>query len=55
MESSIWCSVSEYLSVDFSQILFFTDMIKENKWFKNKSNLEINNEIADLSILISKK
>lgn len=31
IELSIWCSVSEYLSVDFSQILFFTDIIKNNK------------------------
>ena len=31
IELSIQCFVSEYLSVDFSQILFFTDIIKNNK------------------------
>lgn len=55
MESSVWCSVAEYLKIDFSQLMFFTDQMKKEKWSKNKNNLEVKKEITQLSLSISKK
>ena len=48
MESSVWCSVAEYLNLHFSQILFFSDTIKNQKWFKDKNNEEIKYNISKL-------
>jgi len=55
MESSVWCSVAEYLKIDFSQLLFFTDQMKKGEWNKMKKNTEVKKEIAQLSLSISKK
>lgn len=55
MESSIWCAVAESLNLHFSQILFFTDVVKTNSWFKNKRNHEIKQDISKLGVEISKK
>ena len=55
MESSVWCSVAESLNLSFSQLLFFTDIVKGNDWLKEKSNSEIKFEISNLGLDISKK
>ena len=55
MESSIWCSVAEFLNLNFSQLLFFTDCISNDNWFKKVHNQEIKDEISDFGIELSKR
>lgn len=55
MESSVWCSVAESLNLNFSQLLFFTDCVSNDKWFKNIHNSDIKDEMSSFGIELSKR
>ncbi len=54
MECAAWCAVAKYRKLKFSQILYFSDVVKQEAWQRLTWKKDMSEDIKDKIILIVK-